>query len=337
MSDIITRASKAQPLSNDPLSHARLKTLIIIFSRLEVQVHQIIGHTKFLVDEALEQEESCCYPAMPTSFASLEEARNSIDSLWTTTTRSLEKFHTQLHSVEYPKATAKLSLNLIQSTIATRLNQWSRIFETYIRKNSMNLDETAQLGIHTLKIQKLLVYVYVTLDLEKASWNEMLWDKFHKEFIMINNHAEFVTKLANKVTPGGSEKTKSTFSLESAIIFPLYMVATKCRDGKIRRKAVAILKSAHRQEGLLHSKLTARVAEQLIEIEEEGYGSDLTYENYPNHSRLAGLVIKYDPDGTKAHIQYGRYPNPVNFSEYKTAEEQMQVIGEEILLWGKDM
>lgn len=334
MSDIVARSSKPQPLSsNDPSSQARLKTLIIIFSRLEVQVNQIIGRNQFLVDEALEQEESCCYPAMPNSFASLDEARNSIDSLWTTTIRSLQKFHTQLHGTDIPKATAKLSLNLIQGTMATRLNQWSRTFETYIRKNSMNLDETAQLGIHTLKIQKLLIYIYVTLDLEKASWNEILWDKFHKEFIMINNHAEFVTKLANNVSPEGNDKTKCTFSLESAIIFPLYMVATKCRDGKIRRKAVAILKSAHRQEGLLHSKLTARVAERLIEIEEEGYGSDLSYEDYPNHSRLAGLVINYDPDGTKAHVKYGRYPKPVNYAEYKATDEDMEVIGEEILLW----
>lgn len=51
------------------------------------------------------------------------------------------------------------------------------------------------------------------------------------------------------------------FSLDTGIVLPLYFVATKCRYPTIRRKSIALLKSTPRQEGVLNSMLTGRVAE----------------------------------------------------------------------------
>lgn len=57
-------------------------------------------------------------------------------------------------------------------------------------------------------------------------------------------------------------------SLDNEVVTPLYEVATLCRDPIIRRKAMDLLRSGPRQEGVFDSYLCAMTAEQIIEIEE---------------------------------------------------------------------
>ncbi|EAU38102.1 predicted protein [Aspergillus terreus NIH2624] len=63
-------------------------------------------------------------------------------------------------------------------------------------------------------------------------------------------------------------RLKPSFSLDMGIISPVYNVATLCRDPVIRRKALAVLRSMSRQEGVFNSHACALVAEQAIAIEE---------------------------------------------------------------------
>lgn len=44
----------------------------------------------------------------------------------------------------------------------------------------------------------------------------------------------------------------------------------KCRDARLRRKAIELLRESEREEGVSNSLMAARVAESLVEIEEEG-------------------------------------------------------------------
>jgi hypothetical protein len=80
-------------------------------------------------------------------------------------------------------------------------------------------------------------------------------------------HAVAVVKLSKDPS---NARPRPTFSLDTGIILPLYVVATKCRHPTNRRRSIALLKSTPRQEGVLDSLLTGRVAERLAEIEEEG-------------------------------------------------------------------
>lgn len=57
--------------------------------------------------------------------------------------------------------------------------------------------------------------------------------------------------------------------LVGAIIHPLYLTARKCRNPRIRRRAVVLLSSTGR-EGIWDGPFRARVAQRLIELEESG-------------------------------------------------------------------
>ncbi|KAL2023905.1 hypothetical protein VTK56DRAFT_682 [Thermocarpiscus australiensis] len=62
---------------------------------------------------------------------------------------------------------------------------------------------------------------------------------------------------------------KPSFSADLGIVPPLYVVATKCREPRIRRQAIQLLRSSARREGMWDSELTARIGMWIAGIEEE--------------------------------------------------------------------
>lgn len=62
---------------------------------------------------------------------------------------------------------------------------------------------------------------------------------------------------------------KASFALDLGIVPPLFVVATKCRDRKLRREAIRLLMSSPRREGMWDSLLSGRAATWIMEIEEE--------------------------------------------------------------------
>ncbi|KAK7888082.1 hypothetical protein LTR67_008959 [Exophiala xenobiotica] len=60
-----------------------------------------------------------------------------------------------------------------------------------------------------------------------------------------------------------------TFSVSAGVILRLQMVALKCRDPLIRRRALRLIQISNRREGLLDSQIVGKFAERIISIEEE--------------------------------------------------------------------
>ncbi|TGO62856.1 hypothetical protein BOTNAR_0108g00170 [Botryotinia narcissicola] len=63
---------------------------------------------------------------------------------------------------------------------------------------------------------------------------------------------------------------KPSFALDLGIIPPLFVVATKSRDRRLRREAISLLTSSHRREGMWDSRLSAGVGNWIMNVEEEG-------------------------------------------------------------------
>lgn len=91
---------------------------------------------------------------------------------------------------------------------------------------------------------------------------------------------------------------KPVFSIDLGIITPLYIVVSRCRDPAIRRRGLQLLASCNRREGIWDSTLTARVAERIIAIEEEGAISHpvLYASQIPEHARIRDLGTKFGID-----------------------------------------
>jgi hypothetical protein len=87
---------------------------------------------------------------------------------------------------------------------------------------------------------------------------------------------------------------------DSGIIGPLYVVVVLCRNPKIRRKALNLLETNPRREGVWDSILAAKAATVIMNIEEEGMEGDYI----PEHSRLGGIKLTSDSQQRTRQLQY---------------------------------
>jgi hypothetical protein len=72
------------------------------------------------------------------------------------------------------------------------------------------------------------------------------------------------------IAPKPPAVLKPTFSLSLGLITPLYITVSRCRDPTIRRRALHLLYTCNRREGIWDSQLAARVAQRIVEVEEAG-------------------------------------------------------------------
>jgi hypothetical protein len=61
---------------------------------------------------------------------------------------------------------------------------------------------------------------------------------------------------------------QTSFSFDTLIIYPLFFIATRCRVSQLRRRAITLLSSTYRREGLWDSVLAAKVATWILNMEE---------------------------------------------------------------------
>ena len=97
--------------------------------------------------------------------------------------------------------------------------------------------------------------------------NEMLFDNLLEEFDQVVNLCTDFVAPVDTQRPS-SWASASSFSFDLCIIFSLYFTVTRCREPLIRRRALDLLLYGRRREGVWHSGITGRVAEQVMLLEE---------------------------------------------------------------------
>ena len=128
----------------------------------------------------------------------------------------------------------------------------------------------------------------------------MVWDEYYQEFETIVEQAEIILQLS-------PISKRPSFTLDTEVIMPLASVIIKCRDRQVRRKAIALLRSTHRQEGVWNSLLIARVTERVMEIEEDGLDGEMgTAMSIPRWNRVE-FQIKLDNENRRANLQYEKF------------------------------
>ncbi|KAM3066651.1 hypothetical protein ACMFMG_002363 [Clarireedia jacksonii] len=240
-------------------------------------------------------------PPIPESFANVHEARVVLDAICERTLRYNEEL-----AGFYSVSNKILPASIIQNGygFGKSLAQWHNNFEPLLNsRRDRGRTNTERAGIIVLQMTCLMTRILVHT---AFCANEMGFDQFHAMFLEINELAKELIvdeELAiaqarcgdachhvnsqrvirtpfgvNYASPSPSihhdEDTyshiKPSFALDSGIVPPLFVVATKCRDRKIRREAISLLTSSHRREGMWDSKLCAGVGQWVMDIEEEG-------------------------------------------------------------------
>ena len=255
-------------------------------------------------------------PDIPTSFSSLSEARDALDYLY------YDCGHSMLGQAKRDDPGFFAIFEAWRRKYSDLLRRWSMAFDAFLELHGDTLKCKEREGVTVLQIQK--VSAYITLHVERSTADDQtLWDIYCPLFEEMVTLAESIVK---PTTHSGhrSPDRKLSISLDKGIIGPLYEVVSRCRHPAIRRKAISLLRSASRQEGVWNALLTAKVAERVVEIEEEGLLDVTDCSDVPDWARISDVVPTFDHVGKRGILRYSRVGS---------AHEMVRSTKEEILEW----
>jgi hypothetical protein len=269
----------------------------------------MIGDQKWLIyDKILKHKRH----EMPTVFRSLSEARYLLVFNWHTCSYGLNA----LPSSEDPNFSQ--SLTSWQRNSISIFDKWSAALDAFLENLGGPLTPEELKGLRILQVQSHLALT--TLRLTRTTVEEddqTLWDEFMPIYDRI------ISQAADVVEPDDGENTKPSFTIDLGVIGPLFEVISRCRDPVIRRRGVSLLKSRYRQEGVWNSFLVAKVAERLIEIEEEGLGEVKSCKDVPDWALISDVHPVFDPVRRRATLTYGRWGGKNNFQR-RTIQEVIE-------------
>ncbi|KAL8806855.1 MAG: hypothetical protein Q9200_004892 [Gallowayella weberi] len=271
-----------------------------------------------ILNQVNEQEEDTNHVAgTQTSFSSLEEARNSLDYQWNLCIKRvvdfdyLNKFKEGTESQEHRDSyeTDRIHFRAI-------FEQWMAAFQIFLENNVATMNSKSLQGAMVLKMNARLGAMHLEIDTFRLLHDQMCWDDIvpvYEEFLDLAAAVIEAQKASNE-----NFNQKPVFQLDHSIIPPLFSVGHKCRDPFLRRKAISMLYSAPRQEGVWDSILTARVCERIMNLEEEGLGEVKCAGDVPDWKRISDIHVTFDLQARRGYIKLLR----LRHLEAKAQEEE---------------
>lgn len=179
--------------------------------------------------------------------------------------------------------------------------KWSAALHAFIRARGDAITDNERRGVQVLLL--LQDYTSTSVLVARTMVDEQTnWDVFIPTFETVVCRAEELVRLDLGSTTG-----RPTFCIDMNFVGPLFEVSCRCRDPLIRRRAISVLRTCGRTEGLWNAFLAAKVAQRVVEIEEMGLPVPVrTAEDIPDSCRLSDIYPTFDPVGRKATLTYSR-------------------------------
>jgi hypothetical protein len=122
-------------------------------------------------------------------------------------------------------------------------------------------------GIMVLRTYHLLLAVRLRIDVFRPDQRESAFDDLEAHLEEMLQYCEIL--VANRERRGEDPRRRQVSS-GLGYVMPLHMIAARCRNPKLRRRALHLLLTASRREGIWDSYLAGTIASQTLEIEEQG-------------------------------------------------------------------
>jgi hypothetical protein len=146
-----------------------------------------------------------------------------------------------------------------------RIQRWEAALEELLARPSMaRISARDRRAIALLRVRQNVVWIIIS---NAKPTDETSFDAFLPNFEQVVNFAESTVD-----TECGTSWTQRWANVTSQVqnIPHLYLTATKCRNPTIRRKALALLKALLTGHRLWNINSAIKMAERVVELEEEG-------------------------------------------------------------------
>ncbi|KAG5946176.1 hypothetical protein E4U53_006617 [Claviceps sorghi] len=233
---------------------------------------------------------------IPYRFANLLEARLASDRLCEKLVRFIERLQIAKNNKSnvLPASWRQYGMNL-----KGQLDAWAEAFRPIFQSRlDPRVDDVEKAGIAALKMFQInsdVLFLMMFCDTEvqfdaffphfktvvDLGWEVVEAEErqaaaAEKAFVQTSRCQHNATAMStNTNTEGGfragkfrRSHIKPSFAADLGIVPPLYVVATKCREPRLRRRAIQLLRSSARREGMWDSELAAKIGEWVMHIEE---------------------------------------------------------------------
>ncbi|GAO17271.1 hypothetical protein UVI_02061170 [Ustilaginoidea virens] len=279
---------------------------------------------------------------IPPRFSSLTDARNASDRLCERLVRFIERLQLAKNNKSnvLPASWVEYGRDL-----KSQLDAWSEAFEIIFQKRLDPLvSHTEKAGIAALKMFQIntnILFLMMFCD------TEVQFDEFKPHFQAIvdlgwevvgaeekkaaaqhcqageayqHQHRSSSSSNANANTNGTfragkpcTSHVKPSFSADLGIVPPLFVVATKCRDARLRRQAIQLLRSSARREGMWDSELAANIGQWVMQVEESdepmqfqpGVMASLPTKPIPEERRIMVKSVDFNLHYRRADLRVG--------------------------------
>ena len=238
---------------------------------------------------------------IPKEFSSLDEARNSLDYQ----TNGIVSFFKDAENKILSGTSVEAEIESSRYYWSQQLAIWDAAFKAFMNNPNNMLNHKSQQAAWALRIHQRMGSMHLRPRTPLMLADEVSWELYRQDHEDIVTFAEAVVAL-DEIKRGTSANRKIEFSLDISLVSPVYSVAHKCREPNLRRRAIALLKRAQRQEGLWDSTIAARVAERIVAIEEDAVGDVTKYESIPMWARVVGVSVSFDKQGREGRFIYSR-------------------------------
>ncbi|KAI0428932.1 hypothetical protein F5Y09DRAFT_357297 [Xylaria sp. FL1042] len=279
--------------TNRTNSYASLEAYAKIFAFQDSQASMIIGDYQRLFLETSPLYADQVYGDSPLSFSSINEAKSIFEQGACLFSGTLDAKLAE-DSVQLPHAPMERQ----RSHLANLMSKFYLAVQELVQSKRSYFTPKEELAAAVLQLNVLVTWVSFEIELRcpNASWDEFM-PQLEEMIILGEKIVSFISS-----SDDSGEETNS-FCPESGYVIPMYAVASNSRDLGIRRRAIAVLRSVSRQEGLWNSILVAKAAERVVEIEEiylrEVYSCAEALE--PLESFGSRPLLKIDAKGGRLH------------------------------------
>lgn len=192
-----------------------------------------------------------------------------------------------------------LELVAYTQTLQARLELWKSAFGySYSCQKAQGSPQTSA------RASLLLIQYYIALITASTSVyaEETLYDRFLYAFKRILS----LVRSSNACQQSAAATSLVGVPMKMGVIYPLYVVATKCRDSAVRQEAIDLLSSVPYPDVVWEAPILAAVSRRAKEIEELGLDGN---EPIPEFKRLHGLGWAIDYESRQVSVEFRRRSN----------------------------
>jgi hypothetical protein len=228
---------------------------------------------------------------IPRSFSSVFESRNYFDNEINAVFGKIRQVRINTRS---DPDSGIILIKKISQFHMERLQLWRAANDQLVKSIpliDLSLDKRQAFG--TIYLQ---LYYLVLMTVLPWVESEMAFDNMYESFEKIISLSECLLESSDKTSP-------YVLSFDMGVISPLFTTILKCRDTRLRRRAISLLEKAPEQEGLWNRDNVLRFSKWKVAFEEKNRGDLPETSVLPEYARIYGehSLIKL-VDGKRVQI-----------------------------------